>query len=212
MVICRYYFERLTNTTTNASTVITFAPSFNPFGNAVKPLVASVREILDDVEGTNIHEHLSAHFYHPMVVEVDAEAFVFARLPWVLLPSPFPSVYLLADVSAYLSLFCINLRTLAKGTGRHTRCNLCADLVEVPCCNHPVHALVVLSSTSLDCTAHKVWACRKPRTQSSEQDLHDNGVELAPTGGGDTLCSWLVPTTMGSATPDSVGAMIEKFL
>jgi uncharacterized membrane protein YdfJ with MMPL/SSD domain len=69
------------NTTSNKSATTIFSPSFNPFSTESAGFVLNVRDVLVDV--MNMYPNLNFELYHPIVVEIDAESFVFGRLPWV---------------------------------------------------------------------------------------------------------------------------------
>lgn len=63
---------------TNTSTLLSFAPDFNPFSNRVADFAVAVRAAI----GTESRS--TGLLYHPTVTEYDAEQFTLNRLPWVL--------------------------------------------------------------------------------------------------------------------------------
>jgi len=76
----RYYWPQLVSAS-NDTTVMGFNPDFNPFSTQSRVFIQSVRDVIDSIEPP---AGVQTYFYHPMVTELDAEAFTFARLPWVL--------------------------------------------------------------------------------------------------------------------------------
>merc|ERR1711907_536585 len=69
---------------TNQSTTITFEPSFDPFSTRSRTFVKDLRKVLSDHAPAARAAGLNAWLFHPMVTEVDAEAFTFSRFPYVL--------------------------------------------------------------------------------------------------------------------------------
>ena len=82
--IYRYEWLREVNTATNRSTSLTFAPDFNPFSTRSRAFVKAVRSVLEAHADAAAEAGVQTWLFHPMVTEVDAEAFTFSRFPYVL--------------------------------------------------------------------------------------------------------------------------------